>query len=204
MDERIKDSLIKELDRREILVSKFKEYVTLESEQVVTDRCGKVIFGEITFDVAPSIDEWTKTKTVTIKYELFNINDINKLDKYTYTYTYSGSFEAISGDEHSTTRTFKATTNGTVTATIKYEGIPIQPDEELVLDKIDNEGPRISITNNTTQTVKQSVTIPIKITDNRFIRHCTFLLYEISLVRLVLYYHNLRLSTADCYCNLSL
>ncbi len=32
MDERIKDSLIKELDRREILVSKFKEYVTLEEK----------------------------------------------------------------------------------------------------------------------------------------------------------------------------
>ena len=144
------------------------EYVLDNPEYM--DICGMAVkaLGDIVFTSNPGFNEWSKAKTVTITYKLKNISDINALDSYTYDYTYSGNGEPKNIDDKfssmTITKELTVTSNGELVANINNNNEPITTKTETI-DKIDNEGPVISLINNNAKTVSDTVTIPLKVTD---------------------------------------
>ena len=133
--------------------------------------CGKAVnaLGDIVFSSNPGFNEWSKYKDITITYKLKNLNDQRTLGNYIFNHSYSGTNEYDSKkdtlENNIKTKIVRVTSNGDMSANIKLK------DEIIVsgtrkIDKIDTVGPVIALGNYTgSKTVRQTVTIPVKVTD---------------------------------------
>ena len=126
--------------------------------------------GDIVFKSEPSFDTWSKSKTITIIYRLNNLNDVSNVPEYSYDYKYAigenmlnnktVNFNTIDASE-----TIEVTSNGKLEGNIYNNQLESITYKEKVIDKIDTTGPEIALNSDETKTVKQTVTIPLKVTD---------------------------------------
>lgn len=114
--------------------------------------------GDIVFDVNPDLDVWSREKEVTVTYILKNLNDYNELKNYTYNWSESN-------DSKDTKKTVVINSNRVIDANIKNMGTSII-NKSLVIEKIDNQGPTVSLGNYTSGYVKDKIVIPLIINDN--------------------------------------
>ena len=120
----------------------------------------------ITFSSNPGFDTWSKTKNVTITYGLTNVG--TGLSGYTYNYNYTGNSTpknvSESFNQFTEIKTTNITSNGTLLAEIKLNDDSVVTSSKEIT-KVDAVGPVIALNSNETNTVKQTVTIPLKVTD---------------------------------------
>ena len=126
--------------------------------------CKKIVsgYGSIKFTSNPSLNEWSKEKTITITYTIKNLNDYNELINYEYKYTFDG--KEINKNDNGDKKIITIGSNGTINASIEY-GNKTFDSNSLIIEKIDDVGPVISLADNTTKEVSGSATIPLKVTD---------------------------------------
>ena len=120
----------------------------------------------ITFSSNPGFDTWSKTKNVTITYGLTNVG--TGLSGYTYNYNYTGNSTpknvSESFNQFTEIKTTNITSNGTLLAEIKLNDDSVVTSSKEIT-KVDAVGPVIALNSNETNTVKATVTIPLKVTD---------------------------------------
>lgn len=129
------------VERNSITKSVIKNVYVLNGED--NGVCPDAVKAEsnIIFLVSPL--EWSKAKEVTITYKLKNANNIND---YQYDYSYSNDkIELIS--DNGDLKKVRVIDNGTLTGIINYLGKE-DYSKEIVIDKIDNAGPVISLGSN--------------------------------------------------------
>lgn len=146
------------VERNSITKSVIKNVYVLNGED--NGVCPDAVKAEsnIIFLVSPL--EWSKAKEVTITYKLKNANNIND---YEYDYSYSNDkIELISDDGD--LKKVRVIDNGTLTGIINYLGKE-DYSKEIVIDKIDNAGPVISLGSNKKGYVREKTEVYLKVSD---------------------------------------
>ena len=142
-----------------------------KTEPEYASICGKAVnaLGDIVFTSNPGFNEWSKYKDITITYKLKNLNDQRTLGNYIFNHNYDG--ESVYNSENDKlennikTKVVRVTSNGEMTADIKLKDETIV-NESIEINKIDIVGPTVVLGNYTgSKTIKQTVTIPVKVTD---------------------------------------
>ena len=130
-----------------------------------SSSCGSAVaaVADIALSFNPGIDEWGKSKEVTITYKLKNVYDADELSNYSYEYSYTGESTLVS--DNGNVKVINLKSEGKLLAQIKYNENEFESKNEDV-KKIDIVGPVIAVNNYTgSNTVSGSVTIPLKVTD---------------------------------------
>ena len=146
------------VERNSITKSVIKNVYVLNGED--NGVCPDAVKAEsnIIFLVSPL--EWSKAKEVTITYKLKNANNIND---YEYKYNYSNDkIELIS--DNGDLKKVRVIDNGTLTGIINYLGKE-DYSKEIVIDKIDNVGPVISLGSNKKGYVREKTEVYLKVSD---------------------------------------
>lgn len=146
------------VERNSITKSVIKNVYVLNGED--NGVCPDAVKAEsnIIFLVNPL--EWSKAKEVTITYKLKNANNIND---YEYDYSYSNDkIELIS--DNGDLKKVRVIDNGTLTGIINYLGKE-DYSKEIVIDKIDNAGPVISLGSNKKGYVREKTEVYLKVSD---------------------------------------
>ena len=146
------------VERNSITKSVIKNVYVLNGED--NGVCPDTVKAEsnIIFLVSPL--EWSKAKEVTITYKLKNANNIND---YQYDYSYSNDkIELIS--DNGDLKKVRVIDNGTLTGIINYLGKE-DYSKEIVIDKIDNAGPVISLGSNKKGYVREKTEVYLKVSD---------------------------------------
>ena len=146
------------VERNSITKSVIKNVYVLNGED--NGVCPDAVKAEsnIIFLVSPL--EWSKAKEVTITYKLKNANNIND---YQYDYSYSNDkIELIS--DNGDLKKVRVIDNGTLTGIINYLGKE-DYSKEIVIDKIDNAGPVISLGSNKKGYVREKTEVYLKVSD---------------------------------------
>ena len=146
------------VERNSITKSVIKNVYVLNGED--NGVCPDAVKAEsnIIFLVSPL--EWSKAKEVTITYKLKNANNIND---YEYDYSYSNDkIELIS--DNGDLKKVRVIDNGTLTGIINYLGKE-DYSKEIVIDKIDNAGPVISLGSNKKGYVREKTEVYLKVSD---------------------------------------
>lgn len=146
------------VERNSITKSVIKNVYVLNGED--NGVCPDTVKAEsnIIFLVSPL--EWSKAKEVTITYKLKNANNIND---YQYDYSYSNDkIELIS--DNGDLKKVRVIDNGTLTGIINYLGKE-DYSKEIIIDKIDNAGPVISLGSNKKGYVREKTEVYLKVSD---------------------------------------
>ena len=118
--------------------------------------------GDITFVVNPSINDWSHNKKVMINYKVKNHQTA---ENYQYVYSIGNSTNEIGASSNPMNITIGEVT--TIHAKI-LNGSSVLVYKTLYIEKIDNTGPTISLTNDSLSgNVNDSVKIPITVTDTQ-------------------------------------
>ena len=165
----ITDYIYIERDIKTKAVTK-SEYVNKNNE-VLYELCGGAVIalGDISFISYPGINEWSTYKDITITYKLKNLNDQRTLNDYQFNHNYSGTSEYNLDNDtlanNTKTKVVKVTTNGKLEANIKLDS-EVLALANININKIDTTGPVIAKGSYAgSNTVRHSVTIPLKVTD---------------------------------------
>jgi len=139
----------------------------LDVDGKYSDICGVAVnaLGDIRFDISPSLDEWSREKTVVIKYLLSNLNDFNTISNYVYSYRYSNDSETGSMNDRIVEKTILIKNDDYVYADVK-NGTEMLNSKSVEINKMDIDGPVITLGSYTSGYVKEKVVIPLKVTDN--------------------------------------
>jgi len=145
---------------RDIKTKSIQKKVLIVDKPEYTNICGIAVnaIGDIRYNVEPSLDSWSKEKEVTVYYSLKNLNDYNKLEDYTYNWSESN-------DTSNTEKKVIINSNKKITANIKNKD-EIIISKDLEINKIDVLGPIVSLGSNVSGYFKESITIPLKVTDD--------------------------------------
>ena len=163
-----------------------KDYIYIE-RNIKTKAIDKVIYNptdkntcdiavralaDIAIIVNPLPNVWSQSKNITITYRLKNLNDVNTLNKYQYSYNYSSAEKIITKDTvkpdniGEISKTINVINEGTITADITHENEKLAT-AKLNVGKIDRTGPTVKMGNYTGQKkLRHIVTIPLKINDS--------------------------------------
>ena len=146
------------VERNSITKSVIKNVYVLNGED--NGVCPDAVKAEsnIIFLVSPL--EWSKAKEITITYKLKNANNIND---YEYDYSYSNDKIELINDDGDLKKV-RVINNGTLTGIINYLGKE-DYSKEIVIDKIDNAGPVISLGSNKKGYVREKTEIYLKVSD---------------------------------------
>ena len=149
-------------------------YVYSDNEDEIK-LCGKAMIaqGDVVISASPS--GWSRSKNVTIKYKIKNLNNVNTIDNYEYHYTYTdinNRNEVItSGNDKYVTlndglkNDIVVNKKGTMIGKITLGDDLIVESEPYVIDKIDITAPVINNKYNGDKDVGSRVIIPIEVID---------------------------------------
>lgn len=144
----------RDADTKVILESKY-----LVNNDEINKLCEKAVnaFADISINYTPS--EWSTEKTVSLKYKIKNYSNL-----YDYSYHYDfdgGNVEVV--EDLGSTKILKVFNEGNFSGHIKENGIKINPEKSIKIDKIDRDAPSIDFNkiSDTTKEVKKKIHITI-------------------------------------------
>ena len=145
-----------------------KSYYVTDTAMESECRNAASAVADIVYMVSPS--GWSQKKDIIITYRLKNTSTSVGVDSYKYDYVYSQ--DNISGNgnyidlNNGMTNLITVTKNGNMNAHITLDGKSLVNKDPLIINNIDTVRPTIDSTYNGSNTVNNTITIPIVVSDN--------------------------------------